>query len=483
MPPSPTIVWLRQDLRLADHPALADAAARGPVVPLFVLDDVPDDPVPAGAASRWWLHGSLEALGRALAAVGSPLVLRRGPAERALREVAAETGAGRVVWTRRYDPAGTAADTRIKADLRADGFEAESFGGSLLCEDLTLKGREGRPWKVYTAFWRACAAAAADDAPLPAPDRLVPPDRLARSDALADWGLLPTAPDWAAGMREAWTPGEADAQRRLADFVDRALGAYHDDRNLPGVEGTSRLSPSLHHGEVSPRQVRHAALAAAAARGLPGDAVETFAKEIVWREFSHHLLIHFPALPSEPMDRRFAAFPWREDPAALRAWRKGATGYPVVDAGMRQLWRTGWMHNRVRMVVGSFLVKHLLLHWREGERWFRDTLVDWDLAANSASWQWIAGCGADAAPYFRVFNPVLQGEKFDPRGAYVRRWVPELARLPDRWIHKPWAAPADVLAAAGVRLGQTYPRPVVDHGEARARALAAFASVSGSGGR
>jgi len=476
---APTIVWFRADLRMSDHPALDDAARRGLVVPLFVLEDEAAGPRAAGAASRWWLAGSLEALDRSLTVAGSPLVLRRGDPLAVLRAIVAETGARRVVWQRRYDPGGMARDRTIKAALRADGVEVESFAGALLCEDLTLNGREGRPIKVFSPFWRACSAVVRADRPLPAPTRLAQPDTPVATDDIATWGLRPTRPDWAGGLRETWVPGEAAAQDRLLAFLDDRVGGYKDDRNTPGVEGTSRLSPHLRWGEISPRQILYAARSAAEANPKVAASADKFLSEVGWREFSWHLLIHNPTLATEPLNPRFAAFPWADDPAGMVAWQRGRTGYPVVDAGLRELWRTGWMHNRVRMIAASFLIKDLMVPWQAGEVWFWDTLVDADPANNAASWQWVAGCGADAAPYFRIFNPTLQGEKFDPTGAYVRRWVPELARLPDRWLHRPWEAPPGDLAAAGVRLGETYPRPIVDHSVARDRALAAFQSIKG----
>ena len=476
-----TLVWFRNDLRLAVNPALAQAAARGePVAPVFILDDEDARGWAAGGASRWWLNGSLSALDRDLRSRGAPgLILRRGPAEAVLADLAAETNATAVVWNRRYEPWATARDARIKARLRAAGVEVRSFNATLLCEPSAFANQQGRPYQVFTPFWKGLCASVAPPSALAAPDRLTAPAVAPASDPLDSWALRPTNPDWAGGLRAMWTPGEAGAQARLAAFLDAALLAYRDRRNLPGEAGTSRLSPHLHFGEIGPWQVWRAATTAAAARtGDPfPDGVATFLSEVGWREFSAHLLFHFPTLPEAPLRPEYARFPWRSDPGALAAWRKGLTGYPIVDAGMRELWTTGWMHNRVRMIVASFLVKHLLLDWREGEAWFWDTLVDADLASNAASWQWVAGSGADAAPYFRIFNPIVQGERFDPQGAYVRRWVPELAKLPDRLLHAPWTASAFELAAAGVRLGQNYPLPIVDHPAARARALAALASL------
>ncbi|MFQ3622290.1 MAG: deoxyribodipyrimidine photo-lyase [Acetobacteraceae bacterium] len=472
----PVLLWFRQDLRLTDNPALEAARATGrPVVAVFVLDRESPGRWAPGAASLWWLHHSLAALSAELARRGSALILRRGRYEEVLPRLAAETGARAVYANRLYEPWAREADAATAAALKAMGVPIHGFNGSLLHEPWTLRTKTGGPYGVYTPFSRASFAAGAPPRPTPAPDRLPAPATVPPSERLEDWALPPTSPDWAGGLRETWRPGEAGAAARLERFVARALARYDAERNRPDLDGTSGLSPHLHWGELSPGQVWHAAEAAAAPRGA---ALETFLKELIWRDFSYHLLWHRPEMPEAPLKQAFARFPWRDDAAALRAWQRGRTGYPIVDAGMRQLWRTGWMHNRVRMIVASFLVKHLLLPWQAGEAWFWDTLVDADLASNSASWQWVAGCGADAAPYFRIFAPVTQGETYDPDGAYVRRWVPELARLPAAHIHAPWTAPPLVLKDAGVVLGTTYPAPIVDHGRARARALQALATIT-----
>jgi deoxyribodipyrimidine photo-lyase len=477
---APVIWWIRQDLRLTDNAALeAAVAAGGPVIPLYVLDDEAAGAWAPGGASRWWLHHSLASLAAALRARGARLILRRGRAEEVLPAVAAETGARVVHAGRLYEPWARARDKRVAAALAERGIAIEGARTALLFEPWEIRTKTGGPYGVYTPFSRACFAAPAPAQPRPAPARIPSPAAHPASEDLDAWGLLPTRPDWAGGLRETWTPGEEGAAARLSAFTARALARYDETRNRPDLLGTSRLSPHLHWGEVSPAAVWHAALAAGAARGA---ATETFLKELLWREFSHHLLWHRPEMPEEALKPAFSLFPWRNDSTALAAWQKGRTGYPIVDAGMRQLWQTGWMHNRVRMITASFLVKHLLLPWQAGEAWFWDTLVDADLAANSASWQWVAGSGADAAPYFRIFNPVLQGEKFDPDGTYVRRYVPELAKLPPSVIHRPWEAPPVLLAGAGVRLGQTYPAPIVEHGAARARALAALATISADKG-
>ncbi len=474
-----TLLWFRLDLRLADNPALAAAVARGrPVVPVFVLDDEDAGELAAGGASRWWLHQSLDRLAKALRERGTTLVLRRGPAVQTIERLVAETGADAVFWNRRYEPWATTRDERIKSSLKARGVEARSFNAGLLREPWEVATGSGGPYRVFTPFWKALRATVPDEAPVAAPDRIPAAPTVPPGDDLATWTLTPSRPDWAGGLREAWEPGEAAARDRLSEFLGGAVRDYAARRDRPGEPGTSRLSPHLHFGEIGPRQVWHAATAR-----HDGNGTDRFLSEIAWREFSYHLLYHFPTLPTAPLRPQFAGFPWADDPAGRRAWQRGRTGYPIVDAGLRELWSTGWMHNRVRMIAASFLIKDLLIPWQDGERWFWDTLVDADLASNAASWQWVAGCGADAAPYFRVFNPSLQGVKFDPDGDYVRRWVPELARLPAAAIHTPWEARPLDLADAGIRLGHDYPRPIVDHKAARERALTLFHGLSESGGQ
>lgn len=474
-----SLVWFRRDLRLAGNPALQAALARGqPIVPVFILDDADAGAWAPGAASRWWLHGSLEQLSAALNKMGSRLVLRRGPAQSVLESLTEETRAGAVFWNRCYEPSATRRDARIKAALSRRAV-VQSYNAALLCEPWTLANRQGAPYRVFTPFRRALFAGEPGERPADAPKSIPAPAIFPAGDDLASWRLRPETPDWAGGLRQMWQPGERAASERLSAFLDGPLTAYHEKRDFPAIDGTSRLSPHLHFGEIGPHQVIQAVRTRAVA--LTGNPLpqwaDTFLAEIAWREFSHHLLFHFPELPTAPLRAEFASFPWEDDPRALSAWQRGRTGYPIVDAGMRQLWTTGWMHNRVRMIVASFLVKDLLQPWRLGADWFWDTLADADLANNAANWQWVAGCGADAAPYFRIFNPALQGAKFDPGGHYVRRWVPELARLPDKLIHTPWAARPIDLADAGITPGKTYPLPIVDHAHARIRALSAFGRI------
>jgi deoxyribodipyrimidine photo-lyase len=470
---APAIVWLRRDLRLDDNPALIAAAQSGaPLVALFILDrDEAGDWRPGGA-TRWHLHGSLAALGDALQARGLPLTLRRGPTEAILGALIEGIGARSVYWNRIYEPWAMTRDAEIKTRLRARGLVAESFNGSLLFEPTKLRTQSGGAFKVFTPFWRACLAAPEPSAPLKAPAALRAAQPAPTSDALESWRLEPHRPDWANGLRANWTRGEAAALARLYAFAPQGAARYGETRDQMRDDATSRLSPYLHFGEISPRRVWRVVADAL------GQTSGAYLRQLIWREFAAHLLVAHPDLPTSPLDPKFSAFPWREDADGFTAWRSGRTGYPLVDAAMRELWITGHMHNRARMVAASFLVKHLLVDWRQGEAWFWDTLTDADLANNSFGWQWIAGCGADAAPFFRVFNPVLQGEKFDRKGDYVRRFVPELAKLDAKFIHRPWTAPARALRDAGVTLGETYPAPIVDHAAARARALAAFASLN-----
>ncbi|WP_019180812.1 cryptochrome/photolyase family protein [Microbacterium yannicii] len=444
--PSPSIVWFRDDLRLADNPALRAALDRGePVIGLYVLDDESPGIRPLGGAARWWLHHSLASLEERLRERGSTLVLRRGPAEQVVRQAVTDAAAGAVFWNRRYGGPEREIDAALKAGLREDGVEVASFAASLLFEPWTVKTGAGTHFSVFTPFWRACQAMPAPRAPLPEPREVAGPHRAPASDALDDWELLPTRPDWAGGLREAWEPGEPAARRRLREFLTDDVAAYGRARDEPAAGATSLMSPRLRWGEISPHTVWHATIEA----GQGG----RFLSELGWREFAWHTLYRYPDLATKNLRREFDAFPWpRLAPHRLEAWQQGRTGIALVDAGMRELWHTGYMHNRVRMVAASFLIKNLLIDWRRGEEWFWDTLVDADGANNPFNWQWVAGSGADAAPYFRIFNPELQAQKFDPDGHYVREWAPE-------------------------HLSESPPEPIVDLRETRNAALAAYEQV------
>ena len=473
---NPVILWFRKDLRMADNRALAAAKDHGgPVIPVYIREENGGTTGALGGAQEWWLHHSLEALSTALDKAGSRLILLSGKAETVLQKLLDDTGAGTIFWNRRYDPQGMDIDSDIKKNFRDAGLEVESFAGHLLHEPSKLKTKTGGPYRVYTPFWRALEAGDEPAEPIAAPKKLPAPSNWPKSEALKDWKLLPTKPNWAKDFADIWTPGEAGAAENLENFIDGALKGYEEGRDFPAKPATSMLSPHLALGEISPAQVWHAT------RGLsrtiaPND-LSRFRKEIVWREFCYHLLFHFPKLDEKNWNDSFDAFSWNTDHAKFTAWTKGMTGYPIVDAGMRQLWKHGVMHNRVRMITASFLIKHLLIDWRDGEKWFRDTLVDADPASNAANWQWVAGSGADASPFFRIFNPILQGEKFDPDGAYVKTFVPELARLDKKFIHKPFDAPKDALRNAGIELGKTYPKPLVNHSDARQRALETYSDI------
>jgi deoxyribodipyrimidine photo-lyase len=440
----PALVWLRMDLRLADNPALAAAVARNKtIVPVFIWAPEEEGDWPPGSASRWWLHQSLKSLDTGFQRHGIRLILRRGPSLDSLRSLIRECGADSVFWSRRYEPAIRERDAQIERALLSDGICVETFNAALLFKPEEISNSSGKPFRVFTPFWKACLSAAPDFMPEPAPR--FQKNNSPSSLALTELALEP-AIDWAKGLRSSWQPGEAGALKMLRRFVNEALDDYPEQRDCPAENGTSRLSPHLHFGEISPRQVW------AACAGRRSAASQGFLRQLGWREFAYHLLYYYPHTALEPLRAQFTRFPWREDRKMLRAWQWGQTGYPIVDAGMRELWASGWMHNRVRMIAGSFLAKDLLLPWMEGARWFWDTLVDADLANNTLGWQWVAGCGADAAPYFRIFNPAAQAKKFDPEEKYLRRWVPELGK------------PA-------------YPQPIVNHVRARERALEALAGI------
>jgi deoxyribodipyrimidine photo-lyase len=478
------LVWLRNDLRLDDNPALNHAADNyDEVHVVYVWSPAEEGAWAPGAASRWWLHHSLENLGREIRDRGGFLeILESSDTLASLKKLVTERGIRGLFWNRRYEDFSRARDERIKSYFQAEGLETRSFNSQLLWEPWEVFTNDSKPYQVFTPFWKKVLSLDAPPKPRALSRKLhwAPQAAGARGDVAA-LDLLPRIP-WAQAFPEHFAPGEEGARRALRSFLSGAVDEYRDARDRPSVRGTSRLSPHLHFGEISVRRVWHEVTELEEKSPSKSARVhrETYLKEIGWREFANHLLFHFPRTPSEPLRENFRHFPWRRSPKDFRIWSKGLTGYPIVDAGMRELWATGYMHNRVRMIVASYLVKDLRLSWFEGARWFWDTLVDADLASNTLGWQWAGGCGADAAPYFRVFNPVLQGEKFDPEGAYVKRWVPELARLPSAWVHKPWEAPQKIFDAAGLKLGREYPSPQVDHKQARLEALKAFEAIKTS---
>lgn len=476
-----TVVWFGHDLRLEDHAALSFAAEQGgPVVPLFVCAPEEYGDWAPGGAHRWWLRQSLEALDGSLREKGSRLIVRQGSSLDAIRDVLKATGADRVAWLTRYEPTLRQRDIGIRDALAGDGIRCHQFAGRLLHNPEEIRTTTDGPYHVFTPFWKKFRKQVEVGEPLNVPrlGKSRAPDSWPDADSLDDLGLTPQQQDgvdWAGGMREFWQPGEAGAHDRLARFLSVAH-TYDEDRNRPDLRHTSELSPHLHWGEISPRTV-WTRVDTWVTNGPTREAADSYLSEIAWREFSYHVLHAHPDTPTEPLKDKFEGFRWRTTPSDLEAWQRGRTGYPIVDAGMRQLWALGWMHNRVRMIVASFLTKDLLVPWQEGARWFWDTLCGGDLANNTMGWQWSAGSGADAQPFFRIFNPVGQGERHDPEGAYVRNWIPELADLPTKWIHKPWEAPAEVLEAAGVTLGETYPEPIVDHAERRDLAMERYNEI------
>ncbi len=474
---SPVIVWFRRDLRLADNAALTAAVETGaPVIALFIREPEPTSVMPMGAAQAWWLHHSLTALRADLLSRGAELVLATGAAEAVLGEVARLSCAGSLYFNRCYER--DAVDRVIVHSLKNESIAVHTFHGQLLYEPTAVRTGAGTAFRVFTPFWKALQSLGEPAEPIEAPGKIKGASILPESERLDDWQLLPVNPNWAASFGEIWTPGEAGARAKLEEFVESGLDDYKSGRDFPAKDLTSRLSPHLTHGEITPGQAWHATT------GLPGTdptQIMHFRRELAWRDFSYGLLVEFPDLGSRNWNASFNRFEWSFDEDLFRAWTKGQTGYPIVDAGMRQLWQEGYMHNRVRMITASFLIKDLMIDWRKGQEWFANTLVDADPANNAAGWQWVAGSGADASPFFRIFNPVLQGEKFDPDGDYVRRYIPELTKLERRYIHRPFQAPEDVLAQAGVALGATYPKPIVNHSEARDRALAAYKTMGRSG--
>ena len=474
------ICWFHQDLRIGDHPAL-DAAIKAAeangatVVPLYILDDQAAGRWAMGGASRWWLHHSLTDLDQGLGHLGAGLVIRRGDAEAIIPEIVAETGATSLFTSRRGEPWSKQQLDRIAENLKSHGVETHISNSPFLIEPGDVLSKTGNRMRVFTPFKRNLLARGGIRAVLPRPQSIPYTASPPQSLTIEDLGFLPKSPDWSGGLQKVWRVGEAAALNRLQEFLDETASNYHISRDHPSEIGTSRLSPHLHFGELSPVTIYHAVMDHSG--HAPSEGLDVFLSEVIWREFSYELIDQFPDMPDQPLRPEFAAFPWRQDyHQDLAAWQKGMTGYPLIDAGMRELYETGWMHNRVRMITASFLTKHLLIPWQEGEAWFFDTLVDADLASNAAGWQWVAGCGADASPYFRVFNPITQGTKFDA-AAYVRRWCPELRELDDKSIFAPFDAPPTVLLGAGVTLGRDYPHPLISHPDGRKQALDAFAQI------
>ena len=469
------IVWFRQDLRLEDNPALSKAAENNArILPIYILDDENAESWSMGEASRWWLHKSLESLNKSL---DENLHFFIGKADEIIPDLIEKTNATGVYWNRCYEPWRINRDKKIKTALLNNNITVRSFNGSLLFEPPNIKKQDDTPYKVFTPFYKKGCL---ENGPLPR-DLLVRPSKLIfekniESKKLSELKLLPSI-NWYHNIQNTWSPGEKGAQHRLNNFLKTGIKNYKIGRNRPDKEFISRLSPHLHFGELSPHQAWFSVKELRQSSETK-DSIEHFLSELGWREFSNNLLYYWQNLPEINLQKKFDRFPWLDNPKSLECWQRGMTGYPIVDAGMRQLWKTGYMHNRVRMVTGSFLVKNLMLDWRHGERWFWDTLLDADLANNSASWQWIAGCGADAAPYFRIFNPIIQGEKFDPNGDYVREYIPELSTIPTKFIHKPWEAPEEILMVAGITLDKDYPLPIVDLKSSRDRALLAFKSLA-----
>ena len=472
---SVTLLWFRRDLRLQDNPALVSAIKRGVVVPLFIWNDCIESSNGIGEMSRVWLRHSLEQLSLSLGRIGARLIIRKGDYLRVLREMLLETGADEIYWNRILEPNAMAVGNQVREALENAGFACKVFDNQSLLKPWLLLNQQGEPYRVFTPFWKKAKQEIRVSEPLQAPQRFVVPIFWPGSAPLRDLSPINEADEARLNLGK-WQPGEEGAANLLQTFLSSNIDSYDSDRDRPDLDTTSRLSPHLHFGEITPRQVLSAMLHHAEVEHPDklSEAASVFYNQLGWREFAQYLLFHFPCTVDQPLRQEFEQMSWVSDPEGLEAWKTGMTGYPIVDAGMRQLMRTGWMHNRVRMIVASFLTKDLLIHWKEGAHWFYQNLVDADLANNTLGWQWTAGCGADAAPYFRIFNPVIQGKSFDPDGEYVHKWVPELSALPAKHIHAPWDAPQSVLDKAGIILGQHYPERIVEHEDARRRALAAY---------
>ena len=469
-----TLVWFRRDLRLSDNLALQAALKNSShVLPVYIWSPKEEAPWEPGAASRWWLHNSLRQLSIDLEKKSSFLIIRSGTALEELLRVLKETKADAVYWNRLYEPSLIKRDKLIASKLEELGYQVKSFPGAMLMDPWEIKNSSGKPFRVFTPFWKKIQIEYKHQKPLSVPKKIPSTGFDLNSLKLSKLNLLPKVA-WDSEFYQIWRPGETETRKRLKNFVRTQLHLYNELRDRPDHCANSLMAASLHFGEITPRQIWHEVIKEVKNDKTTYKKIAPFLRQLAWRDFSSQLLFNFPYSDLNPFRKEFKKFPWRRNNKSLLSWQKGQTGYPLVDAGMRQLWRTGVMHNRVRMLVASFLVKHLLIPWQEGARWFWDTLVDADLANNTMGWQWTAGCGADAAPYFRVFNPIIQGEKFDPDGKYVRKWIPELQNVPNKWIHRPWEAPENILSQANVNIGIDYPEPIIDHTEGRNRALEAY---------
>ena len=472
---SSVLVWFKKDLRLLDNPALFFACdCHKPVIPIYIYDET----LQVGSAQKWWLHHSLEALRKRLETLNLPLIIRQGDPLSILINLIQENSINEIYWNRCYEPLEIKRDSQIKRFLREKGITVKSFNASLLFDPLEIKNNQNNYFKVFGAFWKKCSLSYVPRVPFSLPLPSVSKTPTIKSDSLFSLNLL-SKTSWAEGFSEIWEPGEEGALKKLDSFLENKLLTYKEQRDFPALESTSKLSPHLHFGKISPHliwQQIHKKYGTSFFQ-TSNDSIELFLRELGWREFCTYILYHFPDLPSQNFIKKFDYFKWNKNENHLEAWQKGATGYPIIDARMRQLWKWGWMHNRIRMIVASFLTKNLLIDWRQGQRWFEDTLVDADLANNSAGWQWTAGTGIDAAPYFRIFNPITQGQKFDPQGDYIREWVPELSNIPLEYIHCPWKAPQETLRKANLTLGQKYPYPIVDYSLTRKKALELYHSL------